>query len=178
MPKKGDKFRKYTDEQREEAIALYALYGSFSRVGKEMGIPAPTVQTWVRKQDKADGSVIALRNKNKERFATKAWDTILKAHELLDKQLSTALEHQDAVDAAMDAILKAGDEVPPSLLKALITELQRLKRPDYRELTTAIGTLYDKQALAMGDSTNNTAVSGGETPVSIRFEGDLEKWSK
>ena len=178
MPKKGDKYREYTDEERENAFALYTLYGTFARTSRETGIPAPTIQTWVNKQNKADGSIIAKRNENKQKFADKAWDTINKAHELLDKQLTTALERQDALDATLDAILHEGEGISPQQLKTLITEISRMKRPDYRELTTAIGTLYDKQALVMGDSTNNTAVSGGDAPVIIKFTGDLEEWSK
>ena len=49
MAKKGQKFNKYTPEQRKEIIDKYLSgQGSSRSLSKEYGIPYKTINTWIR----------------------------------------------------------------------------------------------------------------------------------
>ena len=148
--------RRHSDEERERAIARYAVCGNIGQVAEEMEIAESTIRRWIKKADGETGEVADLRAKKRAEFAEKAGETIEKGVALLDREMQTALE--DA--ATIDNIIKQLDSISDDDMKYkervdLIKRLSRLARPDMREITTAIGTMYDKAALARGESTAN-----------------------
>ncbi len=52
MAKKGQKFRKYTLEFKEEVLKKYFDGRGLRSLGKEYDIPFKTIGTWVRKYNK------------------------------------------------------------------------------------------------------------------------------
>ena len=49
MAKKGQKFNKYTPEQRKEIVDKYLSgQGSFRSLSKEYGMSHKTIETWIR----------------------------------------------------------------------------------------------------------------------------------
>lgn len=113
--------KKYSDEIKEQAYALYAVSGNIAEVSKAIGVPANTISTWIKNKppDKFD----ELRDEKKRDF-------IKQASEIIDialDRLKTELEDEEK-------------DIP------------------INHLTTAIGTLYDKRALAKGESTDNMSV--------------------
>ena len=147
---------RHGDEERERAIALYILYGNIERVAEEMHIAPSTIRGWIKKADAESGAVADLRAKKRAEFADRAWDTISKGVELLEREMSTALEDAEKIDTIIDEISGISNEDMPYKDRVeLIKRLSRIARPDMREITTAIGTMYDKAALARGESTAN-----------------------
>ena len=55
--------------------------------------------------------------------------------------------------------------------KALATKIEAVQLQRLTELTTAVGTLYDKRALAKGDSTANNAIT-------IKMDKEAEELAK
>ena len=113
--------KKYSDETKEKAFALYAVSGNIAEVSKAINVPANTISTWIKNKppDKFD----ELRDEKKRDF-------IEKASEIID--IALARLQNELEDSEKD--------IPVN------------------QLTTAIGTLYDKRALAKGESTDNQTV--------------------
>jgi len=74
--------------------------------------------------------------------------------ELIQRQMRTALDKQAEVDRLIDAV-EDDPDMDYKTRQGIIRNLGKIVRPDMRELTIAVGTLYDKRALSLGDSTAN-----------------------
>lgn len=119
------KGKKYSDEIKEKAYALYAYNGSFAETGKILGISKSTVKKWIDEKKVSDpDGYDAMRYEAKRGFIEKA---------------------SDIIDAALDRL-------------AVDINNRELNIP-VNQLSTVIGTLYDKRALARGESTENTTVT-------------------
>lgn len=167
MAKRSQK--RYSDKDREKALAIYMETGSAQVVSERLNIPRTTIKTWIGKMS-AD-EIAETRRKKREEFATRAWVPINKALTLLDRELDTALNKQDELDALYDIIMDIDKgELSDKRKLEIARKIERLQRMDLRELTTAIGTLYDKQALALGDSTSNQSIT-------VELDKELEEYA-
>ena len=79
--------------------------------------------------------------------------------------LAYAIEHRAKIDKAIDVLCRRGEELTTQELKACVKVLLELKLPDIGKLSSVMGTMYDKRALARGEPTENI----GGTAV-IKFE--------
>lgn len=144
--------KKYNDDIMEKAFALLACNNSVAEVARALNLPYTTVKTWrskylakskeiAEKEEKGEHSdeldLAKARLQQKEKFIDNAWRTIGKAQSMLERKLDRALEQNDPE-----------------------------KEPSVKELTIAIGTLYDKASLAAQEPTE---IVGGEV-VMKRFE--------
>ena len=89
---------------------------------------------------------------NKEKFIKQSWDIIGKAQKLIDKRMNRAIEFENEIDALIDRIA-IDDSLTDAEIKSIITKIKKLKLESATELSTVIGTLYDKQALANKEAT-------------------------
>ena len=110
-------------------MTLYAVKNNIRAVAQEMKLPISTVQTIIEK-NRDKPEFVQLRTQKKKEFSDKCT-------ELLDVLL-------DAAKIKADAFLK---------------NKRTLNRVKLTEITTAIGTLYDKRALAQGESTDHVTFS-------------------
>lgn len=122
------KGKKYNDDIKEQAIALLAINSNSSLVAEQMGLPRSTVQNWQRDYNNnavknGEEDLAKLRLKRKEEFVEDSWRLIRKCQKLLEKKI-------DRADA---------DEEKDK------TEISKI--------STVLGTLYDKQALANKEAT-------------------------
>jgi len=141
---------------REKAYALYASSGNLTQVHEQTGIPISTIKTWIDNEDKST-EIAKLRNEKKAEFAEACWKPITIGVELIEREMLTARDKQAELEQLIDMI-NDSDEMSYKAKQDAIKNISRIARPDMRELTTAIGTLYDKQALAVGDSTANESI--------------------
>lgn len=144
--------KKYNDDIKEKAFALLVCNNSVADVARKLDLPYSTVQTWLNKyiaqseklaRQEKDGDhnyehdLVKLRQQKKEEFIRNAWRTIGKAHTLIEKRIDRAIENPDDPECEINV----------------------------RELSTVLGTLYDKQALACKDATSIV-----EANATVRFE--------
>lgn len=159
-------YRRYTDEDRIKALELIALGHSVSSVSRALNIPRTSIINWNdektqrAKQVKAELNTEELdriRQQKKEEFVAKANDIIKKGLSLLDKRLTRALEEEESLDELICELVKKNNEneLSTAEIKEIANKLKEMKVQRVSEITTAIGTLYDKQALAQGDATQN-----------------------
>lgn len=138
------KGKKYSPEIVERALALLATTNNICEVAKKMNLPESTVRDWAKQnKDKFE----KLRTKKKQEFVENAWRIIEKANKLLEKKLDVALKNQGELD---ELLAKMRGELD---YKKLAEKVKAIKIDNLSNLTTTIGTLYDKQALCNREET-------------------------
>ena len=148
------KGKKYNDDIKEQALALLSVNNNVGEVAKQLGLPYSTVYQWLHTPNEKDSEKIEkLRNENKEKFIKQSWDIIGKAQKLIDKRMNRAIEFENEIDALIDRIA-IDDSLTDAEIKSIITKIKKLKLESATELSTVIGTLYDKQALANKEATS------------------------
>jgi|LSQX01.2.fsa_nt_gb DNA-binding transcriptional MerR regulator len=161
-------YRRYTDKDRITALELLALGHSLSDVSRQLNIPVTTIHNWDKnktegakeiKKELNSEELERIRKEKKEEFVAKANDIIKKGLSLLDKRITRALEEEESIDELIVQLVKKAkkgeEELNISDIKEIANKLKEMKVQRVSEITTAIGTLYDKQALAIGDATQN-----------------------
>lgn len=152
--------QKYNDDIKEKAIALLTVNNSVSYVAKELNVPRTTVMSWKKQFDKkadekGEENLVKLRQKKKEEFINDAWNIIDTGKQILLRRLKRALTNEDELDTLMQEIMSLPNtELSTEKKKALASKLSAIKVEDIGKLTTALGTIYDKQALANGEATS------------------------
>lgn len=159
--KNGQQGKPYDDRTRMRVIAYLSMNMSIAEIHRQTGVAESTVRNW-KKQFLEDNpnALSELCAQKRAGFAAVAISDMEKAQRLLGRRLDRAEEHEDALDKLIkivenaDTMLLTRDEQ-----KALIRQLQAIKLEDPAKLTTIIGTLYDKAALATGEPTMNLSGS-------------------
>ncbi|MCH5187726.1 MAG: transposase [Oscillospiraceae bacterium] len=130
----------YSDETKEKARMMYVETGNMSEVARRLGVPCGTVSRWVNNssRDELEG----LRNEKKKDIIEAAAEDIKSRRADFIEQSSRALRLAlDVLEMKLSAML---EEDGPAVT--------------VNQLSTVINTLYDKRALAKGESTQNTSV--------------------
>lgn len=71
MAKKGQKFKKFTDEERAEIVGKYLKGSTYARIANEYGISWKTVESMVRKYRKTGTTISEQKGRLKEKDLTK-----------------------------------------------------------------------------------------------------------
>ena len=153
-----------TDEKKiQEIIASYLLTKSYNATAKELGVSANTVKNVINKQKEENPEEYAkVCEQKKEEFSTQANKIINKALELLNRRYDKALKNEDELEELIDIVLSADEKEEDITYKeklAIARKIGRIELNGLSEITTSMGTLYDKMRLANGESTSNTSVN-------------------
>ncbi len=185
---------KKTDEQTLEVARAYLATGeTVASVARRLSVPESTVRGWRKKFEREDSQAQSvtpekntaeggggkellqhyasdnfaeLRAQKKREMIERAWRIIEKAQAKVERDLDRAIEKEKFIDNAIVLLGTVGDQMSASELKATFKTLREMKIDDIGKLSTVMGTMYDKQALAMGDETE---ILGGTVAVR-RFE--------
>ena len=163
---------KKTDAQMVANIMTsYALTNSYNATAKEFGISDTTVKTVIENNKEEFGKI---KEQKKEEFAKRADKIIDKALELLDRRYNKALKNEDELEELIDIIMSADEKEEDITYKekvAIAKKIGRIELNGLSEITTSMGTLYDKMRLAKGESTNNDSIT-------IKMSDDIKELSK
>jgi hypothetical protein len=167
---------KYNDDIREKAYALLATNNNVQYVSKELGLPYTTVKTWRDKwlrqvnEGENDGvtnpvakqgthNLAELRNKKKEEFVNNAWELIENSMTVACRRVERAVRLEKSIDIVAEAILNNAASISEDTgivyneLLAIVKELENFKNFRLSEISSLIGTMYDKQALINKEAT-------------------------
>lgn len=147
------KNQKKPDDLKEQAIQIFGVTGSITQTAKQLGVAKSTIHRWLN-SDECSEIVEQIRTENKIEFAEKAGELINKSLELLERRVGTALKHETELELLLEEIAADG-EMNAKTKEALYRKIKTLELQKLGDITTAIGTLYDKRALARGESTSN-----------------------
>ena len=96
-----------------------------------------------------------LRALKKREMIERAWRIIEKTQMLTEKGLDRAIEDAPKIDGVLTLLSTVGSQMSGTELKAALKTLTELKLMDVGKLSSVMGTMYDKQALALGEATEN-----------------------
>ena len=121
-------------------------------------------------EDSYEDDLAKLRKKKREEFVTSAWELIEDSLAVAKKRMSRARNLEHNIDIVAEALKKNAGKIEAETgvgwfaLLDLVKELQAIKNPKLSEISTLIGTIYDKQALANGEATSReeTVIKGFE----------------
>lgn len=165
---------KIDDQTKEMALALLATNKSAPRVAEMLNLKVSTVKSWelkAKEKEKAinegklkDDGELKLnetRLKNKKKFVDNAWNLINESMEVAQKRVTRSNKLEENIDLVAKAMKDNAKRIEDATgigwfaLLDIIKELQAMKSVKVGELSTLIGTMYDKQALANGEATQN-----------------------
>lgn len=161
--------KKYSEEIKEKALALLAVNDNVTQTAKALGLPESTVRQWKnhRAREDEDDAFAKLREKKKKAFIRSAWNNVERANRLIYKRLNRAEKAEKELDELLVLVRNAKkEELTDDEKRKIFRTLAILRVDDISKLSTVLGTLYDKQALAACEA---TAVVDGKIAVP-RFE--------
>lgn len=156
--------KKYNDEDKEKALALLSTNNDIKAIARQLEIPERTLRDWKALEitNEENVHIAEYRMKKRKEFVDNSWRIIEKSVELGEKRINRALEHESELDELIEIINgMTADEMPQQTKMALIAKIKTLEIQSIRDLSTFIGTLYDKAALAGGESTINNNITIG-----------------
>lgn len=141
---------------KEQAIALLATTNNIAEVARKLNIKENTLRTWKKHLEegtsKESKDFVELREKKKKEFVESAWVNIELATSILNKRLARALIQEDLLDTMLAEAQK--ETVGSDARKQLAKNIASMRLDDISKVSTTLGTLYDKQALANGEATS------------------------
>ena len=163
--------RKKSDEIKEQAILLYATSGNITETARTLNIAKSTVFRWINEPERSE-LVEQMRTEKRVEFADRASGIIEQGLNLLERRIGTALEHENELEQLLCEVAQSSNlEIPEATKRALISKIKSLEVQKLGDITTAVGTMYDKRALARGEITSNNGIT-------IELAGEIKNWAK
>ena len=151
--------KKTSPEVIYQIMTSWVITNNYKETARDLGLPYMTVKSIVDK-NKDKPEFVKLRNEKMNEFSSRASEIIQKGLTLLNKRLDRAIASEEDLDILIDEIYATDkEELSQDEKNRLITKIKALQLQDIKAITTAIGTLYDKKALADGKATDNVSVS-------------------
>jgi hypothetical protein len=100
-----------------------------------------------------------MRNINRAEIVKEVWKGVEGLTKLLNRRVNTLLEHEEKLEKCVVAI-GSDEELPESIKKSMIRSLSEIMNPKLVEITTALGTAWDKveKSQAEGDANEASGV--------------------
>jgi transposase-like protein len=149
--------KKYSEELRAECIQEYIQGQNQEDIAHRHNVPRSTIGVWIRETEK-NGEADCIAKARAERtanFITRSKNAVDLLLELILKQTKTALENQDELQQALDLLQK--EDMSQTERQRLARKIGNIAAPGMRDLAIALGTIYDKGALASGEATSINA---------------------
>jgi len=161
---------KYKDDVKEQALAMLTTM-SYKEVSKQLEIPENTLRDWKKREEKINPEFVKLRTKKKEEFVNSAWSIIEKANKLIEKKIDRALSIEDDIDNIISKA-KNNQDLSKEDFVLLTKSINKLGIDNIGQVSTVIGTLYDKQALINKEATVNHGADASLEDVLRGLQGD------
>lgn len=152
--------KKTSPETVYEIMTSWVITNNYKETARNLNLPVSTVKNIVdNNKDKPE--FVKLRNEKINEFSSHASEIIQKGLILLNKRFDRALSSEEDLDVLIDEIFAAGkEELSQDEKNRLVNKIKALQLQDIKAITTAIGTLFDKKALADGNPTARTEIVG------------------
>lgn len=168
---------KLSDEKREQAKAILYLNPDVSEpeLSRQIGIGKSTAH-YLKKDIIAEDpdKFESVREEKKKEFIESAWNVVQKAITLANRRFDKALEKEAEFDAIIEEI-NSDEDMTQKQKQALISKLGAVEMANIKDIAIALGTIYDKQALASGEPTQITERQEPTTELVKEFEEKVTK---
>ena len=162
-----------TDKQKEyDVMVSYALTNSYNATSKETGVSDDTVKDIIERNYEEFRKIQEIK---KEDFLNRSNRIIDKMTNLLDRRVTRALEKEDEIDETIDFIFGIDESSKDMTYKEKVDTVKKLNKlsiSNLSEITTSLGTIYDKTRIALGKDNDK------ETPsvtINVVDNSNLEK---
>ena len=144
---------KIDNQKIQEVMASYALTNSYNATAKECGVSDKSVKKIINEHSEEFAKV---SEEKKELFSERANRIISKSLDLIEDRIDTARENQVELEEIIQMVWEQDKkELNETQKKTIVNKISKMQLNSLSELTTALGTLYDKMRLATGESTEN-----------------------
>lgn len=134
----------------------YFTTGNANETARQLNMPETTIKDIIKKNKDKD-EFVKLRGEKKEEFVDKASRIIDKSLELMEDRIDTARLNQNELEKIIQMVWEQDKKsLNETQKKMIVNKIGKMQLTSLSELTTALGTLYDKSRLAKGESTGNT----------------------
>lgn len=143
-----------SDEKREQVKALLATGMAKDKVAKTLKISWDTVN---RISQEEPDKIEDFREIKRIQFVDRLWNSMDKALGLADKRIELALEASDKLNEMCDKI--SDSELDFKQKQELQNAINNLTTVPLGQISTYIGTIYDKHALMTGGKTADVGLT-------------------
>ena len=145
-----------------QIMTSWVITNNYKETARDLDLPYMTVKSIVDK-NKDKPEFVKLRNEKMNEFSSRASEIIQKGLTLLNKRLDRAIASEEDLDILIDEIYATDkEELSQDEKNRLVNKIRTLQVQNMKDITTAIGTLFDKKALADGKPTERTEIIGGD----------------
>lgn len=142
------------DDKREHIKALLATGRAKNSIAKEVGVSWATVD---KISKEAPDEIENLREQKRTEFIDRLWSSMDEALKLADKRIAIAIDANNKLDELSDAVGDAN--LDPKQAMELQRALDNVTAVPLGQISTFIGTIYDKHALMTGGKTADVGLS-------------------
>lgn len=143
-----------TPEELAEILSTYAITENLRETSRRTGIPLSTVKELVDK-NRGTKEFEQLCTQKREEFSQRANRIVFKGLRLLERRYDKALDNEEELEALIDLITNSKDEISYKEKMDLAKKIGKLELNTLSEITTSMGTLFDKMRLSEDKSTEN-----------------------
>lgn len=136
------------DNKIEEIKALLTAGVSKNAIASKLKVSWATVDKYSKQEpDKLE----SLRDHKREQFIGRLWNSMDKALGLADKRITLAMDANNKLDELQETIGES--EMDPKKIYELQKAIESITAVPLGQISTFIGTIYDKHALMTGGNT-------------------------
>lgn len=168
----GKRGKAIDDKTKERLLSHYATFGSYTDTGREFGVSEGSVRKYVKDaKAESDAFTELYETKRKENIEeanewskgiiSKMQQSIESALDLGNKKISQALLGEENFKDIIDNILSS--DMEPKDKASSIKNIAKLTDIQMSQISTYVGTLYDKQALENGKPTSRSDNTNKDT---------------
>lgn len=136
------------DETKESVKALLAAGKAKNQIAKEVGLSWATVD---KISKEAPDELESIREQKRTKFIERLWNSMDEALKLADKRIALAIDANHKLDELSDAVTDS--ELDPKKAMELQRAIDNVTSVPLGQISTFIGTIYDKHALMTGGKT-------------------------
>ena len=136
-------------------MASYATTNSYNATANQTGVCDDTVKAVIERNKEKFREI---QKEKSQDFLSRANRIIDKMTNLLERRVTRAIEKEDEIDETIDFIFSISENTENKDEKmtykekiALVRKLNTIAVNSMNEITTSMGTLYDKSRLAKGE---------------------------
>ena len=156
-------------------MVSYFSTHNYAETSRQLDMPESTVKEIVKQYENAP-EFVELRRQKEDEFADKATEIINKGLLLLNRRLNRAIEEEETLDDLIEQIeMMSDDEMSYQQKVSTINKIKQLQLQNMKDITTTVGTLYDKRALSRGEMTQNV---GFATNLSLDKLAEISGFAK
>ena len=145
-------------EEREKILLHYVINGSMRKASQEFNRGEGTISKLVKNnQEELERIREEYTKKTRTKFIAQADKIIENGMNLLNRNIESALQNSEDIEKAIQEV-KKDSEFTNSERATAIKLLKSAELTSLKEVAIVVGTIYDKRALASGESTQNNEV--------------------